>query len=219
MEQPNKSFQTYLENKVFQDEEFLAFLEDIKERNFVTEDVYLELRKSLDDKEVKNILKVWVQAEVLYYLIEYPIAIGVWALVVSNIWEINYSSLSTWALAYAGLLIPSIMVSRLSILSILTHYTKVPERKNLISTWIIPLLPSQVFLGVWLRNHGKFLKILLQYIRTKSLREDIQKVQDEWRKQRLIEQEKKILLWEDSLSRLVSSVKSAFEKLKIPFKN
>jgi hypothetical protein len=76
MKQPSQSILKNLENKIFRDEEFLGFLDDLKQRHFLTEEVYFELKRSLEEKEVKNILKVWVQAEVLYYL-EYPIALGI----------------------------------------------------------------------------------------------------------------------------------------------
>jgi hypothetical protein len=111
------------------------------------------------------------------------------------------------------------MLSRLSILSILTNYTEVPKRKELISTGIIPLLPSQVFLGVWLRNHGEFLKTLLQYIRTKDLRDKIQNENNEVNKQKLIEKENQILSGEDAFSRVISFVKGSIGRLKIAFKN
>jgi hypothetical protein len=76
MEQPSQSILTNLENKIFRDDEFLVFLDYLKERHFFSEEVYFDLKRSLEEKEVKNILKVWVQAEVLYYL-EYPLALGI----------------------------------------------------------------------------------------------------------------------------------------------
>lgn len=139
-------------------------------------------------------------------------------MVVSNIWEISYSSLSTGALVYAAIIIPTIMLSRLTILSILTHFTPVPERKKFISTGIIPL-PSQIFLAVWLRNHGEFLKILLQYKRTKDLREKIQTENNEVKKQKFIEKENQILSGKDSFSQVISFVKWSIDYFKIPFKN
>lgn len=179
-----RGIHNYIEEHIFHSEDFLIFSAELLNKGIITGEEFLFLQWVIQEEEIKDILKIWIQAEGLYHLIERPVAFWIAGLVGISLSEISFSSLSKGVLEYLVLITPAIMTTRYAVLKILTSFQNVPQSQHLIKTGMLPL-PTPLILALWFKKYGVFLKTIILYSKTKDVRKKISQERDETKKSEL----------------------------------
>lgn len=176
-----KNIFSYIETKsktyLYDSEEFLKFLDIIKDWWYLTENEYSKIIWELEEWEFQRLLKILLTFEWVSWLEYLPAA---WVLFyifgddIKNIipwWEWSFEDLGENSLMYISIIIPIIMLVRGTSMYLLTKNTNIPHKKKLCLFATHPLWTHYTHIAaisLFLSKHQSFLKLFKIYIKNKK---------------------------------------------------